>query len=228
MKQRLGIIVPYRDREEHLNIFIPYMFHFLKKHCSSDFNLFIINQHDSEPFNRGKLINVGYERVKHMFDYMVIHDVDTLPLSSNYNYDKNVIHLIPKFYQDNSNGTLNTYKNLVSGAVKITNDNFEKANGFSNNYWGWGEEDIDFSIRLKKAGLGMYHYKSSDNDLGEYLCLSHNRNIVKHNYDMNKTLRINEETDISDYKSEGLNTLEYDLVSSVKLNDYTIKLSVSL
>ena len=30
MKDKLAIIVPYRDREEHLNTFVPHMHEFLK------------------------------------------------------------------------------------------------------------------------------------------------------------------------------------------------------
>ena len=52
MNPKLAIIVPYRDREEHLAQFVPHMEKFLSQQ-DIDFKLFIIEQGDENAFNRG-------------------------------------------------------------------------------------------------------------------------------------------------------------------------------
>jgi beta-1,4-galactosyltransferase 1 len=39
------------------------------------------------------------------------------------------------------------YKEYFSGAIILNREQFRRANGFSNDYWGWGGEDDDFYIR---------------------------------------------------------------------------------
>jgi len=39
------------------------------------------------------------------------------------------------------------YYNLIGGVMSINRENYYRANGFSNVYWGWGSEDDDFSAR---------------------------------------------------------------------------------
>ncbi len=83
MEKVLGIVVPYRDRESHLVRFLPHMQQFLKeiKH-----KIVIVEQHDDKPFNRAKLMNIGYDHLKNECDYFCFHDVDLLPIEDA-NYD---------------------------------------------------------------------------------------------------------------------------------------------
>ena len=82
---KLAIIVPYRDRASHLEVFVPYMQEYLKDY---EYKIFVIEQIDSKPFNRGKLLNVGAKiAIKEGFDYFALHDVDMLPLKGvDYSY----------------------------------------------------------------------------------------------------------------------------------------------
>ena len=52
MKDKLAIIVPYRDREAHLNVFIPHMNSFLANK-EIDYTIFVAEQADDRPFNYG-------------------------------------------------------------------------------------------------------------------------------------------------------------------------------
>ena len=56
---KLAIIVPYRDREEHLARFVPHMDKFLSER-NIKHKIFVIEQLNDRPFNRGWLLNVGY------------------------------------------------------------------------------------------------------------------------------------------------------------------------
>lgn len=89
----VAIIVPYRDlhveqkRAAHLRDFVPHMIKFLNKQKSaglvSDFHVYIIEQSDDgRKFNRGKLLNIGFDLAKksgRKHDVFIFHDVDLLP-----------------------------------------------------------------------------------------------------------------------------------------------------
>ena len=86
MNPRLAIIVPYRDREEHLAQFVPHMDKFLSNK-EIDYKIFVVEQGNDRPFNRGWLINVGYTIAKEQgFDYFCFHDVDMLPEDETCDY----------------------------------------------------------------------------------------------------------------------------------------------
>ena len=60
IQKKLAVIVPYRNRESHLNVFIPYLEDYLNSK-KIPFEIFVIEQKDKKPFNRGKLLNIGYK-----------------------------------------------------------------------------------------------------------------------------------------------------------------------
>lgn len=100
MKHRLAVLVPYRERFEELLQFVPYMTNFLDKQ-TLDYSIFILNQVDQYRFNRASLLNAGFSEVRHVYDYIAMHDVDLLPLNSNlsYAYPKLPVHLAaPEFH----------------------------------------------------------------------------------------------------------------------------------
>lgn len=95
-RKKLAVIVPYRDRFEELLLFVPHLKKFLvaKK---IPHHIFAINQVDQFRFNRGALINVGFQYQRGKFDYIAIHDIDALPLSKQLPYDcpkHGVTHLL--------------------------------------------------------------------------------------------------------------------------------------
>ena len=51
------------------------------------------------------------------------------------------------------------YSNYAGGVAAINRRNFYAVNGFSNDYWGWGSEDEDFSARLE---LLLYNIAMED------------------------------------------------------------------
>ena len=44
------------------------------------------------------------------------------------------------------------YAKIFGGVVQIPGDKFEKINGYSNMFWGWGGEDDDLYSRLFQYG----------------------------------------------------------------------------
>ncbi|CAK1540924.1 unnamed protein product [Leptosia nina] len=152
-KKKLAIIVPFRDRFEELLEFVPHMYRFLQRQ-DIPFDIFVIQQKDSNRFNRASLINVGFIYTKKKYDYIAMHDVDLLPMNDNLKYkypEFGPIHISspqthPKYH----------YETFIGGILLVSRDQFELVKGMSNNYWGWGLEDDEFYVRLKDAGLKVY------------------------------------------------------------------------
>ena len=63
MKNKLGVIVPYRNRSTHLDKFLKETPKKLKEQ-EIDFEIIVVEQADDKPFNRGKLLNIGVNRPK--------------------------------------------------------------------------------------------------------------------------------------------------------------------
>jgi hypothetical protein len=82
-EQRLAIIICYREREQHLNLFLNHMHPFLKRQ-QLDYTIIVVNQHGKEKFNRAALFNVGYLEVMKLYPFtcFIFHDVDLLPEDS--------------------------------------------------------------------------------------------------------------------------------------------------
>ena len=53
MNHKLGVCVPYRNRELHLNEFVPKVGKFLKD-AGIDFQMYFAHQIDDKLFNRGR------------------------------------------------------------------------------------------------------------------------------------------------------------------------------
>lgn len=76
-RNRVAIVIPYRDREVHLRYFLIYMHKTLQRQ-ELDYQIFVVNQVDDNSFNRAKLLNVGFVEAMKMYDWQcfVFHDVD--------------------------------------------------------------------------------------------------------------------------------------------------------
>jgi len=148
VKNKLAIIIPYRDRASHLEVFIPYMQEYLKDY---DYKIFVIEQSDSKPFNRGKLLNVGAKiAIKEGFDYFALHDVDMLPLKGvDYSYPETPVHLISKVDKEVP------FIDYFGGVTLFNVHDYKLVNGYSNEYWGWGFEDDDLLYRCIQRNIPL-------------------------------------------------------------------------
>jgi len=144
---KLGVIVPYRKRPGHLRKFRESIESYLK---DQDYELIVVEQADDLPFNRGKLLNIGFEyAVRKQCDYVVFHDVDMLPIDVDYSYSDVPIHLANGF----TNSDREIFDTYFGGVTLFPIDLFKKVNGYSNEYWGWGFEDDDLLMRLTEQHI---------------------------------------------------------------------------
>ena len=90
---KLGVIVPYRGRPTQLRKFKDHIKDYLRK-SNISYQLIVVEQMDDLPFNRGKLLNIGFNALKKRCDYVVFHDVDMLPLRVDYSPSDVPIHLL--------------------------------------------------------------------------------------------------------------------------------------
>ena len=79
---RVVILIPYRDRQQHLATFLRFMHPFLQRQYV-EYNVVIVNQTDSAPFMRGLLFNAGFLTSESYLpfhpDCYVLHDIDHVP-----------------------------------------------------------------------------------------------------------------------------------------------------
>ena len=151
--EKLGVIVPYRDRYEHLlkfKMLIQAKLHEAK----IPYELIVVEQDDSQSFNRGKLLNIGFQEAERLgCDYVVFHDVDMVPKKVDYSYADYPIHLATSDIP---------FEEYFGGITMFPMEDFKKINGFSNRYWGWGFEDDDLLHRCKIKGIKLAELPVSD------------------------------------------------------------------
>lgn len=64
------------------------------------------------------------------------------------------------------------YYGIFGGVSAMTVKQFQKVNGFSNSFWGWGGEDDDMSYRLRYVG---YHISRYPVNIARYKMLTHRK-----------------------------------------------------
>ena len=74
------ILVPYRNRKQHLDLFILQNVPLFQKILKS-FKVVVIEQDEGKLFNRGALLNIGFNEYKDKTVCFFNHDVDYYPNS---------------------------------------------------------------------------------------------------------------------------------------------------
>lgn len=155
MDKKVGIIVPYRNRYTHLINFKKHIVRYLTKK-KLNFELIIVDQDNAKLFNRGMLLNIGFKHAKRLgCNYVIFHDVDMLPIDVDYTYEPYPVHLASNFVYDTDEKERVVFDEYFGGITLFSVEDFEKVDGYSNKYWGWGYEDDDLLLRCKVKGLQL-------------------------------------------------------------------------
>ena len=195
------VIIPYRDRKEHLSVFRKKAVPYLRNHLKNV--MFLVAEQDNDKkFNKGKLYNSAYLAVlklNYKPDFIIFNDVDHIPVNNANYISKNVNAVVQ----------VRGPPHTMGGISLFPSNQFVKVNGWSNSYVGWGREDVDIEDRLiaeniqieKKNVENLYcnsfgdfeKYLKGDNKkfltkiCGEYNCfdkprnhglVSNNKNII--------------------------------------------------
>ncbi|KAG6447659.1 hypothetical protein O3G_MSEX005107 [Manduca sexta] len=183
-RHKVAILVPYRNRQRNLEIFMYHMHPFLIKQ-QLEYRIFVIEQDGNERFNRGRLLNIGFTEMMRYNDFrcVVLHDVDFLPLSDKILYTCPIFprHMLG-LVVEKADLTYNQYHVLFGGVTALSVQHYKQINGFSNLYWGWGGEDNDMYWRILFARMPMIRYHRS---VAHYKSLPHEEQ-PKNNYSIYK------------------------------------------
>jgi hypothetical protein len=181
-KMRVAIIVPYRDRADHLARFFAH-FRAMESvvpggHCE----IFVIEQLVPGHFNRGLLLNAGFVMALRSgpFDRYIFHDVDSYPSPVLYKqyfaFPGRNIHYASPYLEYKYH-----YPSFVGGVIAFGADDYARVNGFPNAFFGWGGEDDALYNRLLAAEIPIWRPR-----VGKYVLVdhdgpaSHEKNMVKH------------------------------------------------
>ena len=123
------VVIPYRNRDAHLKCLMARLAHV---------DVIVVEQADGHPFNRGALLNVGYNKARESgAQRVLLHDCDLLPddtLLKMYcdPWPRPVVHFGALFNRYNNSGR------YFGGVHGFTAGHYP---GYPNHFWGWGGED---------------------------------------------------------------------------------------
>ena len=144
-------IIPYRNREAQMHVFLSHMKYLLEDIPEKDYRIYLVNQVDARPFNRGAMRNIGFLEGKKRFpdtykeiDF-VFHDLDNLVGKKN----SVTFTTVP----NKVNHIFGNYDGVnIGGIFVMKGGDFEKVNGYPN-FWGWGYEDTALGIRCRRKNI---------------------------------------------------------------------------
>ena len=152
MSHKLGICIPYRNRKEHIERLVPH----LSKQLTNqgiEHSFYIGHQVDDKLFNRGAMKNIAaHYAFEDGCDYIAWHDVDMLSEeNADYSYpEENPLHIATKLSKYNYGMNYDQY---FGGVVLFNKEQAYMTNGYSNDYWDWGQEDDDLFWRCYYEGM---------------------------------------------------------------------------
>jgi predicted glycosyltransferase involved in capsule biosynthesis len=214
--QKMAVIIPYRNREEHLKKFLKTFPEYVSRQFPYlQYEIFVVEQKDDKPFNRGKIKNVGFDLTKDRFNYFCFHDVDMLPVQANYSYPNIPSHLAAEISQFGEwEGKGLAYEYFFGGVVLFNKEDFITVNGYSNQYWGYGCEDDDLLFRVHQSGLKWIRRE------GLFISLPHPPSGKTAEHETNKA-HLLEVLKKETPDSSGLSDLNYTLINQIKYPAYT-------
>ena len=195
-----AIIVPYRNRAEHL---FQLRIHLKKFFNENKYTLYIIEQPEGGRFNRGKLLNIGFDiALKNKHTHYIFHDVDSLPGSELLSYYMMIppkdmlLHLAsPEYYEKYS------FYSFLGGVTSVSEITNKKINGYPNEFCGWGGEDDAYMNRCAKHNITIARPPQ-----GSYILLDHD---PPSNQEVNWQKKKQILNDLQQASKDGLNNLSY-------------------
>lgn len=213
---KVAIIIPYRDRQANLHLFLLYMHQFLSRQ-NIYYGIYLVEPLQKLKFNRAMLINIGYVESLKDDDWncFIFHDVDLLPENEKnfYKCDKQYPKQMAIAVNINSYSDSEFFRDRYFGGVNaFTKEQFALINGFSNSYFNWGIEDDDARLRVLNKFPNMTRLTPQ---VGRYFANCHQ--VQERNPDR-FLLYIGASSRLS---TDGLNSVKYKKIKTVKSPLYT-------
>lgn len=159
---RLSIVVPYRDRAAHLARFLPHLTtYFLRDKLDKaiPYRITVVEQAPGKIFNAARLRNIGFLLTEADCDYVCFHDVDYLPIWADYRMPDRPTRIAwygadQVSVDEGSRAKVrHRYQSFFGAVVLLPAADFRRANGYGNEYWGWGYQDADLRERCIAEGM---------------------------------------------------------------------------
>lgn len=227
---RSYVIVPYREREVNLKIFTDYM----EKYFAKDYNVYIliVEQGNMLLFNRGILANIGIVEAKKLGasseDCIIIHDVDLLPFPGIDYHRCDKVYSLSHRVQSNKWKPL--YSTYLGGVTSMSVGDWEKCNGFDNNFSGYGGEDDDLYRRCKLSGvikgkISTHHLQEETRYFNIHT--KQDKREVKDPKTIDRWFKELKNDKSNKYKYDGLNTVKYNVLKTKKVSTKIIHVIVN-
>lgn len=221
------IIIPFRNRETHLNYFLNNSFPKLNN-IIPNLEVIIVEQTEGKRFNRGATINIGYDYYKQNDNYYITQDVDVNPITDE------AVSFYNKTVNDNDFLGIYSDGETLGGIVKFTGRTFNNVNGFPNDYWGWGHEDKElqnraeyFNCRIEKI-IKFHEFEKKS----VFFKIFEDNHIREESGKWNDAYRKFNKFSINDknnnINNNGLNTLKYEIITEINLRDNVKKITVEI
>jgi len=209
---RVALIVPHRNRIEHLQALLKRLESYNLKGNTLD--LYLIDQNNADKFNRGLLLNIGfYLAAKVKYDRYLFHDVDSYPDEV----------LFPQYFQHLDDtihfaapalGYKYKYEDFLGGVEGFTEQDYRTINGYPNNFLGWGGEDDALYDRLAAEKITVYRPTQ-----GRYILADHEQ---AKGDEKNQLKYENVLEDLKNYKNNGIQQIpDYSIqVTPFSMDDF--------
>ena len=218
------ILIPYRNRKEHLAIFIKDVIPLFNKYLRP-YKLVIIEQEEGKIFNRGMLLNIGFNEYKDKTEIFYNHDVDIYPNEN----------CVKKYYTHNNFkcndcfvGIYTPPCNTLGTVIKFNKNLFSKINGYPNNFWGWGVEDkaLQNRVEFMKIPINKILYRNSIN-IKDYITVKndiddrHKDNLFnsKTNFEYHVFNSLSYDDKLNHINTSGLHNLNYIIINKITIDE---------
>lgn len=222
------LLAPYRNRFSHFKKFIE---HYTKFLDLTKVKIIIFEQTNLKPFNKGLLHNCG---IKYIMEHYCLNEEDTIILND---IDCLIHPRKIELLMENPNDTIKHIYGFrqiwfesffcLGGIFSVKVKNFIKTNGFPNDYWGWGGEDMALGFRAKKSGIEVDNSKiievSNIRDLIRLKNPDHESKIKKKATNLINLAKLElEQKNPEKIILNGFNNCVYSLVGHIKTDKYDL------
>ena len=152
----LLVIVPYRDRPEHLRVFLRDVWGRLRaRHRDARMRLIVAEQSaDGRLFNRGALLNAAVDYARDLDPARILfHDVDLVPCPRLLRLYRTMPLACRAVAYGQRWGRYPGHA-YFGGVVGICPELFERCGGFAS-IWGWGGEDDALRRRIRGVRVAV-------------------------------------------------------------------------
>lgn len=234
-KKNIGIITIYRNDDKNTRLkqkrlFLYWINKLLYGLCNYD--IITVEQTKGDLFNIGKLKNVGFDylvnKQKNKYDNVIFTDIDILPNSDLLEYyfmKTDSLNSLANFGTRYDSRDPNT--KFTGALLSATPEIFKEINGYPNNFWGWGDEDVNILLRLSELSKPLYaNKKGRVIDLEE---INSRKKTVSEKIEELNTNKLREgnvyekNANYKNFKKNGLSNLNYNILyeNNYKINNDT-------